>query len=82
MSTMSLNHTRTWSYFSSLWSALKEWQRRAVSRRLERTAADIEASNVFWRDHLDQIEIERLKLNHRKAVMRRMALHEAGALKI
>jgi hypothetical protein len=24
------------------------WQRRAVSRRLARTAADIEASNMFW----------------------------------
>ena len=84
MSTMDLNRTRTWIDFSSLWSALKltfaEWQRRAVSRRLERIAADSEASNVFWRD---QFEIERLKLNHRKAVMRKwMALHEAGALKI
>jgi hypothetical protein len=40
--------------FSSLWSALKlnfaEWQQRAVTRRLERTAADIEASRVFWHD--------------------------------
>jgi hypothetical protein len=54
MSTMNLNRTRTWSYFSSLWSALKlryaEWQHRAVSRRLERTAADIEASRVFWHE--------------------------------
>ena len=52
MSTMILNRTRTWSDFSWLWSALKlnfaEWQRRAVSRRLERTAADIEASKLFW----------------------------------
>jgi hypothetical protein len=80
MSTMNLSHTRTWSDFSSLWSALKlafaEWQRRAASRRLERT----EASNVFWRE---SFEIERLKLNHRKAVMRKwMALQKAGALKI
>jgi hypothetical protein len=47
MSTMNAHGTRTWSYFSSLWSALKlnfaEWQRRAVSRRLTRIAADIEA---------------------------------------
>ena len=54
MSTMNLNRTRTWSYLSSLWSALKlnfaEWQQRAVSRRLERTAADIEASRVFWHE--------------------------------
>jgi len=27
-----------------------EWQRRVVSRRLIRIAADIEASKVFWRD--------------------------------
>jgi hypothetical protein len=27
---------------------LAEWQRRAVVRRLERTAADIEASKLFW----------------------------------
>ncbi len=54
MSTMNLNRTRTRTYFSSLWSALKltfaEWQRRAVVRRLERTAADIEASRVFWHE--------------------------------
>jgi hypothetical protein len=52
MSIMILNRTRTWSDFSWLWSALKlnfaEWQRRAVSRRLQRTAADIEASKLFW----------------------------------
>ena len=52
MSTM--NPTRTWSYFSSLWSALKltfaEWQCRALTRRLTRIAADIEASKAFWRD--------------------------------
>jgi hypothetical protein len=52
MSTIIANRTRRWSYFSSLWSALKlnfaQWQRRAVSRRLARTAADIEASKVFW----------------------------------
>jgi hypothetical protein len=54
MSTTNLNGTRTWTYFSSLWSALKlnfaEWQSRAVSRRLERAAADIEASRVFWQE--------------------------------
>jgi hypothetical protein len=54
MSTMNPNGTRTWSYLSSLWSALKlnfaEWQRRTLSRRLTRTTADIEASKVFWRD--------------------------------
>jgi hypothetical protein len=54
MSTMNLNRTRTWSCFSWLWSAFKlnsaEWQQRAVSRRLERTAADIEASRVFWHE--------------------------------
>jgi hypothetical protein len=54
MSTMNPNDTTTWSYFSSLWSALKlnfaEWQQRAVTRRLERTAADIEASRVFWHE--------------------------------
>jgi hypothetical protein len=54
MSTMNLNRTKTWSYFSSLWSALKlnfaEWQQRVVLRRLERTAADIEASRVFWHE--------------------------------
>jgi hypothetical protein len=54
MSTMNLNRARTWSYFSSLWSALKltfaEWQQRAVTCRLERTAADIEASRVFWHE--------------------------------
>jgi hypothetical protein len=42
------------SVAASLWSALKlnfaEWQQRAVSRRLERTAADIEASRVFWHE--------------------------------
>jgi hypothetical protein len=27
-----------------------EWQRRALSRRLTRTAADIEANKVFWWD--------------------------------
>jgi hypothetical protein len=27
-----------------------EWQQRAVLRRLERTAADIEASRVFWHE--------------------------------
>jgi hypothetical protein len=52
MSTMILNRTMTRSDFSWLWSALKlnfaEWQRRAVSRRLQRTAADIEASKLFW----------------------------------
>jgi hypothetical protein len=53
MSTTSLSPMmETWSYFSSLWSALKlelaEWQRRAVVRRLERIAADIEASKLFW----------------------------------
>jgi hypothetical protein len=52
MSTM--NPTRTWSYFSSLWGALKltfaEWQCRALTRRLTRIAADIEASKAFWRD--------------------------------
>ena len=51
MSTMILNRTRTWSDFSWLSSALKliaEWQRCAVSRRLQRTAADIEASKLFW----------------------------------
>jgi hypothetical protein len=52
MSTMNPNGTRTWGYLSSLWSALKlnfaEWQRRALSRRLTRTAADIEANKVFW----------------------------------
>jgi hypothetical protein len=52
MSTMNLDRTRPWSYFSSLWSALKitfaEWQGRADVRRLERTAADIEASKLFW----------------------------------
>jgi hypothetical protein len=51
---MNLNRTRTWSCFSWLWSAFKlnfaEWQQRAVSRRLERTAADIEASRVFWHE--------------------------------
>ena len=50
MSTMNLNRTRTWSYFWSLWHALKlnfaEWQNRALSRRLTRIAADIEANNV------------------------------------
>ena len=50
MSTTSLSPTRTWSYFSSLWSALKlnftQWQHRAVSRRLARTAADIETFSV------------------------------------
>jgi hypothetical protein len=54
MSTMNPNGTRTWSYLSSLWSILKlnfaEWQRCSLSRRLTRTAADIEASKVFWRD--------------------------------
>jgi hypothetical protein len=54
MSTTNLNGTRTWTYLSSLWSALKlnfaEWQSRAVSRRLERAAADIEASRVFWQE--------------------------------
>ena len=52
MSTMDLNRTTTWNDFSSLWSALKlniaEWQRRAASRRLERIAADFEASKIFW----------------------------------
>jgi hypothetical protein len=50
MSTINPNDTTTWSYFSSLWSALKlnfaEWQNRALSRRLTRIAADIEANNV------------------------------------
>jgi hypothetical protein len=45
MSAMNLNRTRTWSYFSWLWSAFKlnfaEWQQRAVSRRFERTAAEL-----------------------------------------
>jgi hypothetical protein len=54
MSTMNAHGTRTSSYFSSLWSALTlnfaEWQRRTVSRRLTRIAADIEASKAFWRD--------------------------------
>jgi hypothetical protein len=38
--------TRAWTYLSSLRRALKlnftQWQRRAVSRRLARAAADIE----------------------------------------
>ena len=54
MSTMNPSATRTRHYFSSLWSALKlnfaEWQYRALSRRLTRIAADIEASKWFWRD--------------------------------
>jgi hypothetical protein len=50
---MNLMRTRTtWSYLSSLWRVLKlnfaRWQRHAVLRCLERTAADIEASNMFW----------------------------------
>jgi hypothetical protein len=44
------HHESTWNYFSSLWSALKlnftQWQHRAVSRRLARTAADIETFSV------------------------------------
>jgi hypothetical protein len=51
MSTMNPNGTTTQNYFSSLWSALKlnfaEWQNRALSRRLTRIAADIEANNRF-----------------------------------
>ena len=51
---MILNRRRTWSYFLSLWSALKlnfaEWQQRVVLRRLERTAADIEASRGVWHE--------------------------------
>jgi hypothetical protein len=54
MSTMNPSGTRTWSYFSSLWRGLKlnfaEWQFRALSRRLTRVAANIEASKAFWRD--------------------------------
>jgi hypothetical protein len=51
MSTINPSFTRTGRYFSSLWSALKfnfaECQRRAVSRRLTRIAADIEVSTHF-----------------------------------
>ena len=54
MSTMNPSATRTRRYFSSLWSALMlyfaECECRALSRRLTRIAADIEASKWFWRD--------------------------------
>ena len=54
MSTLNPSSTRAGRYFSSLWCALKfnfaEWRCRAVSRRLTRIAADIEASKVFWRE--------------------------------
>jgi len=54
MSTVNPNITTLRLYFSSLWSALKlnvaEWQCRALSRRVTRIAADIEAGKAFWRD--------------------------------